>query len=66
MKNDDLCRVPKCRSLGGIIYYDLIVCDRHWVRHCDDTPFNLRELVPWKHMPAQNEGEYDPLATADL
>ncbi len=71
MKNDDLCRVPKCRLPGNLVYFHLPVCIRHWVQHCSDptewtgSPFDLRKLKPWRNVPT-DEGEYDPLATTDL
>lgn len=44
-----ICEVLKCRQQSILIYAafennkEVLICDKHWSKHCDDSKWNLKE-----------------------
>lgn len=44
-----ICAVRFCRTEGALLYHGNEVCQKHWLRDCDDDdPFSLKDEFPDK------------------
>lgn len=46
-KTEDSCNVPHCRKYRSLTYYGHLICDTHWLKHCEGE-INLKTIFDIK------------------